>query len=625
MGAANLCCSYVDGGAIKLAGAAPDGGEAANRNRILVLAVAGSLIAAAAVAGYWFWHPWTAAPRIEPNVVAAIPEKSIAVLPFENLSDEKQYSFLADGFQDEILTSLAKVADLKVISRTSVMQYKTGVERNLREIAKALGVAHVLEGTVQRADGRVRVNAQLIDARSDTHLWAERYDRQLADVFAIESEVAEKIVAQLKSKLSPEEKAAIKEQPTADLAAFDLYTRGKKLIELSVISLPQQEALVEAIRLLSQATERDPNFALAYYQLVRAHDQLYFEGLDHTPARLAMGEAAIQSLIRVRPDAGEAHLARAIHLYWGHLDYDGAREELNLAQKALPNDPFSFTLAGYIDRRRGRWDDSLKNLQRAVELDPQNPVVLEQVARTYECLRRFGDAEAILDRAIALVPKDAAMRARRPEMELEWHADPGPLAAMIKATLAEAPDAAKNLAQERFGLALRQRDAAEAQRALALMPIDGCHVETIPFPRTWCEGLVAQMRGDKRAARAAFIKARQETANLVRNQADYAQALCVLGMIDAFLGRKDDAIREGRRAVELLPVEKNSIDGCLLAQYLAVIYAWTGEKDLALQQLTSVAQMPGFLSYGQLRLDPYWDPLRGDPRFDQIVASLAPK
>src|SRR5205814_162439 len=235
---------------------------------------------------------------------------------------EKQYAFLADGFQDEILTNLAKVADLKVISRTSVMQYKSGVQRNLREIAKALGVAHVVEGTVQRADGRVRVNAQLIDARTDTHVWAEKYDRSLADVFAIETELAEKIVAQLKSKLSPAEKAAIEQQPTADLAAYDLYAKAKKLIEASVISLPTQESVFEAIGLLSEAIRRDPTFALAYYQLANAHDYLYFVGIDHTPPRFTMAEAAIESLTRLRPNSGEAHLARARHLYWVYRDYD---------------------------------------------------------------------------------------------------------------------------------------------------------------------------------------------------------------------------------------------------------------------------------------------------------------
>jgi TolB-like protein/Tfp pilus assembly protein PilF len=621
-------CFDVKAGAIEITEAGTGPVAVANQRRLWILATVGSVIAASAVAAYWFWHPLAADSRMRQQAEALIPEKSIAVLPFENLGDPKEYSFLADGVQDEILTNLAKVADLKVISRTSVMQYKAPAQRNLRDIAKALGVAHVVEGTVQRSDGRVRVNAQLIDARTDTHLWAEKYDRSLADVFAIETELAEKIVAQLKSKLSPEEKVAIEQKPTADLAAHDLYIRAKTVIESSVFSAPQEESLREAFRLLNQAIERDPAFALAYYQLAHAHDLFYFVGIDHTPARLAMADAAIQSLVRLRPNSGEAHLAVAKHFYWGYLDYDRAREELTLAQKSLPNDPLPFQLAGYIDRRQSRWAESTKNLERAIELDPQNPAAagaLQQIALSYECLRRYADVERALDRALALTPKDAALRAARAEIDVQWHADPHPLLSVIRAILTEDSREAGNIAESWLRVSLCQRDFDGALRALAALPTAGCHHETIPFPRTWCEGVVARMRGDKAAARAAFTSARNELAKLVREQPAYAEALCALGMADAALGRKEDAIREGRRAVELVPVKKESISGSLLVQYLALIYAWAGEKDLALEQLSVAAKLPGFLSYGQLRLHPYWDPLRGDPRFDKIVTSLAPK
>jgi len=559
-------------------------------------------------------------------VLSSLPEKSIAVLPFDNLSEEKANAYFAEGVQDEILTRLSKVADLKVISRTSVMQYRNAATRNLREIAGALGVAHVLEGSVQRATNRVRVNAQLIDARSDAHLWAETYDRDLADVFVLESELAEKIVAQLKTKLSPEEKAAIAERPTKDLAAYDLYARAKTLIETSLFSTPQNESLFEAVRLLNQALQLDPAFALAHYQLAYAHDLLYFLGADHTPARLAMADAAIQSLLRLRPNSGEAHLAVAKHLYWGYLDYDRAREKLNLAQKSLPNDPLPFLLAGYIDRRQSRWDESTKNFERAIELDPQNPIILQQISRSYQCLRRYADAETALDRAVALVPKDTALRASRAEIELLWHADPRPLASTIRAIIGEDSREAGTIAEFWLEVSLCQRDFDAALRALAALPgVAGCQVETIPFPRAWCEGLVAQMRGDKVTAHAAFSSTRDEAAKLVREQPAYAEAFCVLGMADAVLGHKEDAIREGRRAVELLPVTKDSITGSLLLQFLALIYAWTGEKDQALEQLAVAARTPGYLSYGELRLHPYFDSLRGDPRFEAIVQSLAPK
>jgi TolB-like protein/class 3 adenylate cyclase/Tfp pilus assembly protein PilF len=559
------------------------------------------------------------------NVLASIPQKSIAVLPFENLSNEKENAYFADGVQDEILTGLSRVADLKVISRTSVMQYKTGPKRNLRQVAVDLGVAHVLEGTVQRAGGRVRVNAQLIDARTDSQLWAERYDRDVADVFAIESELAGKIVAQLQAKISPSEKAAIEQKPTADLTAHDLYIRAKTLITTAVFSTPNAESLSEAVRLLNEAIERDPAFALAYYQLAHTHDLLYFTGIDHTPAQLAMADEAIHSLTRLLPNSGEAHLALAKHLYWGYLDYDRARNELSLAQKSLPNEPWAFVLAGYIDRRQGRWDESTENLERAVELDPQDPAVLDQLAGSYRYLRRYADEKRVFDHAIAISSKDAALQASRAAIELNWHADPRPLISTIEAFVAQDSSEAKHLAWIWIRGTLCTRDYYGARRALDALPIDGCYDDSIPFPRTWCEGIVARLGNDKAAAYAAFTSTRSETAKLVAAQSDYPEGLCVLGVADAALGHKEEAIREGRRAVELMPVSKDAIRGPLLIEYLAVIYAWTGEKDLALDQLGVAARIPSHLSYGYLRLHPNWDPLRGDPRFEKIVASLAAK
>jgi len=571
--------------------------------------------------------PTTTPPAPGPTaagVAAPIPEKSIAVLPFENLSDEKENAYFADGVQDEILTGLARVADLKVISRTSVMQYKGGLIRNLREVAKELGVAHLLGGSVQRTGGRVRVSAQLIDARTDTQLWAERYDRDVADVFAIESELAGKIVAQLQSKLSREEKAAIKERPTEDLEAYDLYAHAKTLIDNALLSQPSKD-LFEAVRLLDRAVKRDPSFFLAYYQLAHAHDLIYQMGFDHTPERLALADAAIQSLRRLRPDAGETHLALAKHLYWGYLDYDRARKELNAAQQALPNDALAFLLAAYIDRRQGRWEESTRNFEHASELDPRNVVILQQLSLNCENLRRYADMAATLDRALLLAPKDIALRTQGTAVALNWRADPKPLHTTIQTILAENPNAVPLLADQWLPLALYERDSAGATRALAAMPSGGCYDAGIPFPNAWCEGLAARMRGDQPAARAAFINARKELEKMLHDQADYAEAICALGVIDAALGNKEDAIGEGQRAVELMPVSKNAIEGPLLIKYLALIYAWTGEKDRALKQLDKAAKLPSYLSYGQLRLHPIWDPLRGDPRFEKIVASLAPK
>jgi serine/threonine-protein kinase len=554
-----------------------------------------------------------------------IPEKSIAVLPFQNLSDQTQNAFLCEGIQDEILTDLAKVADLRVISRTSVMQYVTTQRRNLREIAQQLGVAHVVEGTVQRVGNRLRVSVQLIDARTDTHRWAERYDRDLVDIFALESELAENIVAQLRSKLSLQEKAAIEEPPTRDIVAYDLYVRGKILVNaVSFNNARASEDLLEAARLFEQAVSHDPGFFLAYYQLVRTHDQIYFFGIDHTPSRLTSAEAALETVLRLRPNSGEAHLASASHRYLALRDYDGARQELAVAIRTLPNEPLAFVLAGFIDRRQGRWEESTKALMRALELDPRNAFVLQQLSFNYHDQRRFKEMIAILDRVLALTPKDANTRLKRAVAELEWRADSRPLHSVVQSILADDPSAAATVSDRWIVLALCERDGVAAERALAGLPADGCREGNFGFPRAWCEGLVARAQGDDTLAQAAFRRARTEAEQIVREQPDYAHELCVLGMIDAALGRKADAVREGRRAAELLPLSQDSIDGAALIQYLAIIYAWIGDNQLALEQLAKVVELPSDVNYGYLRLYPLWDPLRNDPGFGKIVASLAP-
>lgn len=555
---------------------------------------------------------------------SAIPDKSIAVLPFTNLSKEEENAFFADGIQDEILTDLSKVADLKVISRISSSQYKTGIARNLREIAIALGVSHVLEGSIQRIGNRVRVNAQLIDARTDSHIWAESYDRDLADVFAIQSEIAETIADQLRVKLSPSEKAAIAEQPTNDLVAYDRYLRAKILLDITTFSSRARENLLQAVQLLDDAVARDPAFFLAYYELAGANDRLYFLGLDHTPERLALGDAAVQRLLRMRPDAGETHLARAQHLYRGYLDYDQADKELTSARSKLPNDPLVYELAGYIERRQGRWEESTHDLERALELDPRNFFILQQLSLTYQNLRRFADTAVVLDRALKLSPADVETRVARAQVELEWRGNTRPLHATIEDILNENPAAAETIAERGLLCALCERDSTALTRVLAAIPPEGINENGVTFPRAWCEGLAARLRGDAAGARTAFLAARAEVENVVRLQPDYAKALAVLGMIDAALGRKDDAIREGKRAVELLPVKKDALNGAYMLRYLAITYAWTGEKDLALKELITATQVPGDVTYGQLRLHPNWDPLRGDPRFDALIAKMAP-
>ena len=587
------------------------------RTRALIPAVAVGLLASAA--GYYaitHYADWK-----KPTL---IPEKSIAVLPFENLSDDKQNVYFADGVQDQILSDLAKVADLTVISRTSVLQYRTSAPRNIREIAKRLGVAHILEGTVQKVAERVVVSAQLIDAINDKHIWAERYERDVTDVFAIEDELAKKIVSQLKSKLSAEEKTAIEERPTSNLAAYDLYVRAKFLIENAVFNEPKEPSLVEAIDLLQKAVTHDPSFLLAYCQLAHAHDQMYLLEFDHTQARLDLANAAIGAVERLKPDSGEAHLARAKHLYGGYRDYERERQELLAARRTIPNNPLLFLLTGYIERRQGRWDEAAQNMERARELDPENSFTLQQIALTYELLRRYSDTAAILDRAVALAPSDVAIRVQRADIDADWRADTKPLYTVIQNILGNQPEAIHRVAEEWLRLAFWERDSTAAEQALSMLGADGCHRDA-PFPRAWCEGRVALLRGDLAAATEAFSRARKEIDAVIRQQPNYPQALCAAAMIDAALGKKTDAIREGTLAVKLLPVTKDSVDGALMLQHLAAVYAWVGEKDLAFEQLQTATTSPGYLSYGSLRLDPLWDPLRNDPRFEKIIAPLAPK
>ena len=555
-----------------------------------------------------------------------IPEKSVAVLPFDNLSDEKENAYFAAGVQDEIISDLARIAELKVISRTSANLYKSGNPRNSREIGQQLGVAHLLEGNVQRIGNRLRVNAQLINARTDTHSWAQTYDRGVSDLFAIQSEIAQVIAGQLYAKISPAEKLAIERPPTADLTAFDLYTRAKDLSLRSPFTNAAKKDLLQATDLLNQAVSRDPAFFQAYCQLAFTHDYLYFFGHDRTPARLALAEAAIQAAFRLRPDAGEAHLARAENLYRGYLDYNGALAELELARRTLPNDAHLFQLTGSIRRRQGRWEESIRSLERAVDLDPRNIHTLQQIADSYGFLRRYAEAKSVYDRALAIAPDDVETKVGRANRELDWKGDTKPLHQLIDSIQVTNSAAMSQIADSWFVCALAERDPAAVKDALIA---SGQNIspnnEAVQFNRSFAEGIIARMKNEEDKAQLAFITARAEQEKIVQAQPDYGPPLVVLGLIDAALGRKEEALREGRRAVELLPVEKDSINGPLMIEYLAMIAAWVGDNDLACEKLEAAIRYPGHLSYGELKLLPFWDPLRSDPRFEQIVASLAPK
>ena len=559
-------------------------------------------------------------------LMAAIDPKSIAVLPFENLSAEKENAFFTDGVQDQILSDLAKVADLKVISHASVEQYKSESARNLRQIGQQLGVAYILQGSVQRAGSRLRVSAQLNNARTDEQLWAETYDRDLSDVFAIQSEIAQTIVSRLQATLSPQEKARIEEQPTKDMLAFDLYLQAKELIDGYLNAPDPKSSFLHALRLLDEATARDPAFVLAYAYAARAHDLLYFFDLDPTPARAVRGQMAAEKALSLQPDSAEAHLSMADFYFRCQRDYAQADKELALARPGLPNSTAFFVLAGYIHRRQGRWEEAERDFKRAVELDPRSPSAVNLLADTYVLLRRFAEGVRCYDGALAAGLDLPIIHLRRDLLLFSASGDVN----ILRAALAQAPpdmDVGGGETPLRILLALLDHDYERASRLLAASPRENFQEVDFSFyyPRAWYQARIAQAKGDEAAVRDAFARAREILAARLTSKPNDARTLAVLAEVDAGLGAKELAIKEAQQAVELMPVSRDAYDGVLVLQGLAQVYTWTGQNDRALEILHKLMGLPGYLSYGYLRVDPSWAPLRSDPRFEQFVASFAPR
>jgi TolB-like protein/Flp pilus assembly protein TadD/tRNA A-37 threonylcarbamoyl transferase component Bud32 len=557
------------------------------------------------------------------QAVSPAKRSGVAVLPFESLSPDKDTAFFAKAIYDGVLSKLTGLANLKVINHNSVANYHEA--NDAQKIGHDLNVAYVLKGSVEKKPGINHVNAELIDTRKNARVWAAQYDWNAKDVFTLQNEIALKVTDKLQRSLSPAAKTTLQEVPTSDPIAYDSYLRAKDLLYDISLSTRQKEDLFQAVELLNQAIARDPRFFDAYCQLAGAHDRIYFLGFDHTDSRLNLAQRTIESVQRLRPDSGDAHLALAQHYYYAYRDYERARQELVLARLTLPNESRIPLLAGYIDRRQGRWEKSLEEITQALELNPRDFSVLQQIALTYEALGRYKEMAATLDRALAISPKDIQSRVRRALVDLEEHGNSKAFHTAIDGILSEDPNASLCFINPWLFLILRAPDPT-SERALFNMTECGCFDENVPFPSGWCEGQLAKFRGNELGAQASFNNARNELRQTVQKQPDYAAALCALGVLDAVLGNNEDAIREGERAVELTPVSKNAIEGATLVRYLAVIYAWAGDKDRAIQRLAETTYLPGsHVSYGYLRLHPLWDPLRGDPRFEAIVASLAPK
>jgi TolB-like protein/class 3 adenylate cyclase/Tfp pilus assembly protein PilF len=544
----------------------------------------------------------------------AIPEKSIAVLPFENLSDEKENAYFADGVQDEILTGLAKVADLKVISRTSVMQYKSGIARNLREVAKELGVAHLLGGSVQRAGGRVRVSAQLVDARTDRQLWGQTYDRDLADVFAIQTDLAQKIATELRAKLSPSEKAQIERRPTENTEAYLAFMQGHEMFYRPDKFRSNTE---KAEQLLEKATKLDPNFADAFAALAWVHDWNYHD-FDPTPARKEKARAAADEALRLQPNLPEAHLAMGFYHYYCERDYQAALDEFAIAKQSLPNSADVYLAIGAIERRQGKWKEATASLEKAASLSPKDSWVMQNLADNYYATRNFEAADKIFDRAIEAAPQSFLLRADKAKLAIDWKGD----LSVLEKELRQVPtgvDPDGFVSFARMQLLLLQRKFSDALAVLQQSPQFYYYK-----PRELFEGAIYTFLNDREKAFSAFERARPIAEKALRESPDDASRHVTLGLILAGLGEKEAAIAEGKRAVELLPESQDALDGPQMTVGLAQIYAWTGQRDQALQLLERSLSTPNGITVPVLRLDPFWDPLRSDPRFQELCKDKQP-
>ena len=572
-------------------------------------------------------------------------EKSVAVLPFESFGDDKENAYFADGVQDDVLTDLTKVADLKVISRHSVAQYRD-TKQSIRQIGQALQVAHVLEGSVRKVAGRIHVTAQLIDTRNETQIWAEKYDREIEDAFQIQSEISQAIVTQLKATLSAAARAAIEEKPTQDKEAYDLYLQARALVyeqHGTQIGTELEANAAKAIPLLENAIARDPRFTLAYCVLGDA---------QFTVDDPIKGKAAIDTALRISPNSAEAHLILAKYLIWrsgSEEDVPAGEKELRIAAAALPGRADVFNLRAEVEQQRGQWKQALHDREKAVELDPGDSFTAEDLVTLNLMLRRYETAERLIAHLTATMPQESTdfLWRQRAIIAIARGDTKSAMAALDANPL-------RNLGV--YGLNhliahvfVMERNYAKAEEILQSVVEIAYARHLLPKPRLPGDGLwprgvtleklgrIARFRGETEKARGYFEAARrifEET--LAKNPGasswDDSHAPAYIAEIDAALGRKEDAIREGRRAVELWPLKRNAMLAPDVAIYVAIAYMWSGGRDAALQQLAEVAKLPVYpsfvpappgLSAGDLKLNPVWDELRNDPRFDKIIAEAA--
>ncbi len=614
------------------------------RRNLALLGVGAALAVALLLVAGWFGllqrsGPPEVSPDVDPALSAEpISDKSLAVLPFENLSDDKENAFFADGIQDDLLTSLARISELRVISRTSVLAYRRGQQQHppdgsggasfaprpgLREIGRALGVAHILEGSVRRAGRRVRVSVQLVDARADRQLWAETFDRDLTDVLSLQSELAREIATTLRATLSPQEKAGLERPPTASSDAYVLFLKAREFQTRFVDRpLSGRDLWHNAERLYEQAITLDPTFAVAYARLSETRSKIYW-WYEPTAERKAKARAAVDEALRLQPDLGEGHLALGLWLYWAERDYDQALEEFTRARRLLPNESDVTRYTAAMARRRGHWREAIAEYQRANALSPRDPAILWALASTHEALRDYPAAAHCFDRALALGPDSVGLKLGRAFLEFEWKGRIEPLTEVL-ASFPAGMDPGGVVTLARVEAALLARDFDAAERALAASPLETFPVEFgAPQPKSFLLGRVALLRGDVARARALFEQARPTYEAAVRKTPLDPFRIADLGGLYAGLGWKEAAEREATRALGLMPASIDAIDSAGVMARAARIHARLRDADGALPLLARLLVVPAFergVTVHDLRLHPEWDPLRDDPRFQKLIA-----
>ena len=596
---------------VPAAGNGSAGGGHRRRN-IFLLGLSG--LVAASAAGFF----------LLPHLTAKKMEKSVAVLPFQNFSDQPENAYFADGIQDDILTNLSKIGDLKVISRTSVMAYR-GTSKSVRQIGKELGVSALLEGSVRREGNRVRVNVQLINAENDHHLWAEDYDRDLTDVFAIQTDLAQKIAHELQAQLSPTEQAQIIHRPTENGEAYLAFVEAHNLQS----SLEDLGKLRQAAQLYDRAIQLDPKFVLAMANLSFLHSWIY-HNFEPTSAERDLAQRYAERALELQPDAPEAHLARGYSLYYGERNYEGALAEFAAAQHGLPNDAQAYLAIGAIQRRQGKWKESTANLEKAASLNPNDAWTLQNLFFNYQMQRNFEAANRVIDRALAISPKSFSLWALKAKLAILERGDLTVAEkglAVLDQEMAQGKVKDVNpqmLAEVSMGkaniLAFRGK-YAEALEVLRQLPQEAAASKPHAYVETrLLEGTLYEKLGQTTEAQAAFLKAKEAAAAALREAPDEPTRHALLARALAHLGEKELAISEAKRAIELRPESVDAFEGPGITETLAQVYALTGENAKAIEILDGLLSRPAELTVPMLKIDSSWDRLRGEPAFQALLA-----